>query len=155
MQIGTFYTLILLTLMDELQPQVGGTNSDRSRWKLTEQTLIRVRINLVQHKICSNMTSMKQRQESLIRAKPGHRIHLEHEKLKMTFSCKPVHRRTILKNWENKCIVATKQHRGVHKDTCDQSRNANSLRDTRKIPRPLYSMESLLSTSRQEYLGYD
>ena len=50
------------------------------------------------------MTSMTQRQESL---------------------------RTILEAWENKCIVATKQHRGVHKDTLHQPQNTNSLRDTR------------------------
>ena len=33
LQIGTFYTLILQTLMGELQP-LGLSNSDRSRWKL-------------------------------------------------------------------------------------------------------------------------
>ena len=49
----------------------GMSNSDRSRWKLTEQTMIRVRINLMQHTQCINMTSMTQRQESLIRAKSG------------------------------------------------------------------------------------
>ena len=74
------------------------------------------------------MTSMTQRQESLIRAKPGHRIHLALEKLK-TLSSRPPHRRTILKDWENKCIVAMKQHRGVHKDTLHQPQNNNSLRD--------------------------
>ena len=37
----------------------------------------------VQHTQCSNMTSMTQRQESLIRAKPGHRVHLALEKLMM------------------------------------------------------------------------
>ena len=39
------------------------------------------------------------------------------EKLKMSFNRRPIHRRTILKDWENKCIVAAKEHRGVHKDT--------------------------------------
>ena len=34
--------------------------------------MIRVRINLVQHTQCSNMTSIRKRQESLRRAKPGH-----------------------------------------------------------------------------------
>ena len=107
------------------------SNSDRSRWKLTEQTMTQVRINLVQHTQCSNMTSMTQRQESLIRAKPGHRIHLPLEKLKMTFRSRPPHRRTILKNWENKWILETKQHRGVHKETLHQLHNTNSLRDKR------------------------
>ena len=37
----------------------------------------------VRHTQCSNMTSMTQRQESLIRAKPGHRVHPALEKLKM------------------------------------------------------------------------
>ena len=53
------------------------SNSYRSRWKLTEQTMIRVRINLVQHTQCNNMTSTTQRQEILIRAKPGNRTHLQ------------------------------------------------------------------------------
>ena len=44
---------------------------------------------------------------------------------------RPLHRKTILKDWENKCIVATKQHRGVHKDMLHQPQNTNSLRDTR------------------------
>ena len=39
-------------------------------------------------------------------------------------------RRTILKDWENKCIAATNQHRGVHKGTLHQPQNTNSLRDT-------------------------
>ena len=76
------------------------------------------------------MTSMTQRQESLIREKPGHRIHLSLEKLQMTFNSRLLHRRTILKDWENKCIIATKQHRGVYKDTLHQPQNTNSLRDS-------------------------
>ena len=79
---------------------------------------------------CCSTTSITQRQESLIRVKPGHRIHLALVKLKMTFSSKPPHQRTILKDWEDKCIVATKQHRGVYKDTLHQPQNTNSLRDT-------------------------
>ena len=113
-----------------MQPQLGVSNSDRSRWKLTEQTMIRVRINLPQHTQCSNITWMTQRQESLVRAKPGHRIHLALEKMKMTFSSRPPHGRIILKDWKNKCRVATKQHRGVHIDTLQQPQNINSLRDT-------------------------
>ena len=62
---------------------------------------------------------------------PGHRIHLALEKLKITSSSRPQHWRTILLDWENKCILATKQHRGVHNDTLHQSQNTNSLRDTR------------------------
>ena len=93
--------------------------------------MIQVWIHLIQHAQCSNMMSITQRQESLIRAKPGHRIHLALEKMNMTFSSKPTHRRTIFKDWKNKCIVATKQHRGVHKDTLHQPQNTNSLRDTR------------------------
>ena len=64
-------------------------------------------------------------------AKPGHRIHLSLEKLKMTFRSRPPHRRTILKDWENKCTVATKQQRDVHKDTLHLPQNTNSLRDAR------------------------
>ena len=75
------------------------------------------------------MTSMTQRQESLIRAKPGHRIHLALNKAKMTSSSRPPHWRTILKDW-NKCIVATKQQRGIYKDTLHQPENTNSLKDT-------------------------
>ena len=49
----------------------------------------------------------------------------------MTFSSRPRQHRTILKDWEDKCIAATKQHGGVHKDTLHQPQNANSLRHTR------------------------
>ena len=107
------------------------SKSDISRCKLTEQIMIRVRINLVQHTQCINMTSIEQGQESVIRAKPGHRIHQALEKLKMTLSSRPPHRKTILKDCENKCKVATKQHRGVHKDPLHQPQNTNSLKDTR------------------------
>ena len=72
---------------------------------------------------------MTQRQESLIRAKPGHRIHLTFKKLNMTSSSRQTHWKTILKDWENKCLIATKQHRGIHKDTLHQSQNINSLTD--------------------------
>ena len=102
------------------------SNSNRDRWKLTEQTMIRVRINLVQHTKCSNMTPMTQ-QETLIRAMPGQRIHLAIQKLKKTFSSRPPHRRTILKDWENKCIVAKKHERGVQKNTLHQAQNTNLL----------------------------
>ena len=78
------------------------------------------------------MTSMTQRQESLIRAKPVHLILMAHEKLKMALSSRPPHQKTILKDWENKCIVATKQHthRCIYKDTLHQRQNTNTLRDT-------------------------
>ena len=62
-----------------------------------KQTLIRVRINLVQYTKPSHTTSMTQRQETLIETKPGDRIHLALKKLKVTFSSWPSHRRTILK----------------------------------------------------------
>ena len=34
------------------------------------------------------------------------------------------------KDLDNKCKVATKQHRGVHQDTLHQPQNTNYLRDT-------------------------
>ena len=74
----------------------------RNKWFMFELTLYNVCTQ------CSNTTSMIQWQESLIRAKPGPQIHMAFEKLKMT---RPPHRRTILKDWENKWIVATKQQR--------------------------------------------
>ena len=43
------------------------SNSGRSGRKLTEQTMIQVRIKLVQHTHSSNMSSMTQKQEPLIR----------------------------------------------------------------------------------------
>ena len=94
LQIGTVYTF--QTLMDSCSRRSGTSNSGRSRWKLTEQTTIWVQINLVQHTKCSNMTSMVQRQESLIRA----RIHLMLEKLKTTCSSRPPQTRTILKDFK-------------------------------------------------------
>ena len=48
---------------------------------------------------------------------------------KMAFSSRPSHRRTIPKDWENKCIVTTKQHRDVHKDMLHQPQKNKSLRD--------------------------
>ena len=142
--------------------------------------MIRVRIYRVQHIQCNNVTSMTQRQETLIMSWPpntpgaqeaeddiqqqtptpenptqglgeqmhsgneatqrwtlynihsaatwrrwhndkklwsdlAHRIHLALKKLRMTFSSRPTHRRTVLNDYENKCIVATKRHRGVTK----------------------------------------
>ena len=93
------------------------SNSRKSRWKLAEQTLIIVRINLVQHAKPSNTTLMTQRQMTLLSVKPDHRKHLALNELKLTFSSWPPHRRTILKDWENKCKTSTKKHRGVHKYT--------------------------------------
>ena len=58
------------------------SNSSRSRWKLAEQTVIRIRINLVQHTKPSHTTSVT-RQETLIGTKIGHRIHLALKKLKL------------------------------------------------------------------------
>ena len=52
-------------------------------------------------------------------------------KLKVTFSIWPTHRRTILKEWENKWIIATTWHRCVHKYRFHQPQNTNSLSDTR------------------------
>ena len=121
--------------MDELQPQLGISNCDRSRWKLSEQTMIRVRINLVQRAKCSNKTSRTRRQQSLIRSKPGHQIHLSLDKLKMSFRSRPPHRKTMLKDWENKCIVSTKQHRDVHEDTFHQPKMSIFRETQMTIPR--------------------
>ena len=83
------------------------SNSSGNRWKLVEQTVIRVRIYLVHHTKLSHAKAMTQ-QETLIGTKPGHLIHLSPEKLNVTFSSWPPHRRTILKDWGNKCKIATK-----------------------------------------------
>ena len=50
------------TPVDELRPQLVMSNSSRSRRKLAEQAMIRVRINLVQHTQPSNMTLMTQQE---------------------------------------------------------------------------------------------
>ena len=60
---------------------------------------------------------------------------------------------TILNDLENKCIVVTKQHRGVHKDTLHQPQNTNSLRDTRDNTAQM--VFACCQTSRQEYRGWD
>ena len=96
-----------------------------------EQIVIRVLINFVQHTKPSHKTSMTERQETLMRTKTANRIHLALKKLKVKFSSWPPHRRTILKDWENKCQIATKYHSGVHKYTFHQPQNTNSLRDAR------------------------
>ena len=48
----------------------------------------------------------------------------------MTSSSRLPHLRTILKDWENKCTVAKKQHSGTYNDMLHQPQNTNSLRDT-------------------------
>ena len=48
----------------------------------------------------------------------------------MTFTSRRPHQRTILKTWDNKCITATQQHRGIRNDKLHQPQNTNSLRDT-------------------------
>ena len=55
---------MLQTPMDELQLQLGMSNFIRSRWKLVEQTVIRIQINLVQHTKPNHTTSMTQWQET-------------------------------------------------------------------------------------------
>ena len=80
----------------------------RSRWRLTEQTVVRVRINLVQHTQPSHTTSMTQWQETLIGMKPGYWIHLALKKLNVTFSSWPLHLRTRLEDLEKKLKIATK-----------------------------------------------
>ena len=94
--------------------------------------MIRVRINLVQHTQCSNMTTMTQRQEGSDSGEAWPPNTPAIQKLKMTFHSRHPHNGwTILKGWENKYIVATKQQRGLHKDKLHQPQNTNSLRDTR------------------------
>ena len=135
---------------------LGMSNSDRSRWKHTEQTMIEVRINLVQHTQCSNITSMTQRKESLIRAKPGHRIHLALEKLKMTFSSR-------LPTPENNAKGLGEQMHGSNETTqrCPQ-RNAAPTSKYQFIERHgrQYHARGLrrwafCQTSRQECRGWD
>ena len=45
----------------------------------------------------------------------------------MTLNDRHPHRRIILNYRENKCIVAMKKHRGVHKDLLHQTQNTNSF----------------------------
>ena len=68
--------------------------------------------------------TMTQRQESLIRSKPGHNIHLALKKLEMTFSRRP---HTL----ENNTQVLGEQRHGNNEATqrC-QPKNTNSMRDT-------------------------
>ena len=110
----------------------GMSNSGRSRWRIAEQTEVQVQSNHLKHPQCSNMTLMTQRQETLIRAMPGYQIHLVLKKPKVTFSSWPTHWRIILKDWNNKCITATKQHRGVNEDTLHQSQNTANLTNLRR-----------------------
>ena len=48
----------------------------------------------------------------------------------MAFSSRPPTLENNTQGLENKCIVATKQHRDVHKDILHQPKNTNSSRDT-------------------------
>ena len=133
----------------------GMSNSDRSRWKLTEQTTIRVRINLVQDIQCRTWRWWHNDNKVWSKQKPGHWQHLALKKLLMTFSSRPLHRRTILKDCEKKWIVATKQHRGVHKDILTNLKIPILWETRETIPRTWSSKVTLLSnfTPRMSRLG--
>ena len=77
LQIRIFCTLILQTLMDELQPCSGMSSSDRSRWKLTEQTMIRFRISITytvqQHDVDDTTTRKSDQGKDLPPNSPGAR----------------------------------------------------------------------------------
>ena len=77
LQIEKFYTSILQTLMDELRRRSVCQTLVEADGSSLNNPCTTVPINLVQHTKPSNTTSMPQRQETLSKAKPGHRIHLE------------------------------------------------------------------------------
>ena len=93
---------------------LGMSNSDRSRWKLTEQTMIRVRYTL--YNIHSAATWCQWHNDKKVWL--GQRLATEYtwpsRSRRWHSSSRPPHRRTILKDWENKCIVAKKEHRGMY-----------------------------------------
>ena len=65
------------------------------------------------------MTSMIRQQYSLIRAMPGQPNKPGNQEAEEN-------QRTILNDWENKCIIATKEHSGVHKYTFHQPQISNN-----------------------------
>ena len=76
---------------------------------------------------CSNMASMTQRQESLIREKPGHRIQAEDGiQQQIPTSENNTHG---LGEQMHSSIEATQRCPGVHKDKLHQPQNTNSFRE--------------------------
>ena len=108
LKIGRFYKLILQNFNGwATAAQVYLTLVEADGSSLNRQWL-EFAFNLVQHTKPSSTTLMTQRQETLIRAKPDHKIDLTLKKLKVTFSSWPPLRRAILKDWENKWKIAMK-----------------------------------------------
>ena len=84
------------------------SNSGTSRWKLTEETVIRVRINLVQHTKVQphDIDDTTTRNSDRDKAWPPNTPHLQ--EAEGGLSSWPPHQRTILKDWKNKCKIAMK-----------------------------------------------
>ena len=76
-----------------------------------------------QHDVDDTMTRKSNLEKAYPPNTPGAR------ELKMTFNSRPQQWRTIVKDWEKKCVAVTKQQRCVHKDMLHQPLNTNSLRD--------------------------
>ena len=100
------------------------------------------------------MTSMTQRRECLFRAKPGHRIHLALEKLKMTFSSRP----HTEEQYQGLGVQMHSSNKAIQR--CPQRHSSPIPRETiprtrETIPRTWSSKVSLLSsfTSRISRLG--
>ena len=74
----------------------GMSGPGRSRSKLTEHPVIQVRIILVQHYADDTTTINSDQDKAWPPNTPGAR------------EAEPPHRKTILKDWEYKCIIATK-----------------------------------------------
>ena len=99
------------------------SNSRRIRWKLAEQTVIRVQLTKP-HDVDDTATGTSDRDNTWPPNTPGAQ-EAEGDIQQLTPTLED-----NTQGFENKCIIATKQQRGFHKYTLHQPKNTNSLRDT-------------------------
>ena len=124
--------------MDELQRSSGCQSLTKADGSLLNKQWLEFELTLYNIHSATTWRQWKN-DNNFDQGKAWHRIHIAFEKLRMRFRSRPPHWRTILEDWENKCILATKQHRGVQKDTLHQPQNTNSLRDTRDNTTHMFS----------------
>ena len=108
----------------------------------------RVRTNLVDYTEPSHKTSIKKfwLEQSLA----TEYTFRSRSCMKVRFNSWPPHRRTIRNDWENKCKIATKEHRGLHKFTFHQPQKTNYPRDAgNNTTHMIFENELLLLLSKE------
>ena len=112
--------------MVDLQPQLGyeaDGSSLNKQWIDFELALYNI-YTVQQHDVDNTMTRKFDQGKAWPLNKPG--VREDEDDIQQ----QTPHQKTILKDWENKCIVATKQHRDFHQETLHQPQKIISLRNT-------------------------